>query len=734
MDVTCDRCKTRYEFDAALVSSRGTTVKCTSCEHQFRVFRPAGSGGLSGWTVRKADGSELRYLAMRELQSAISSAQVTEMDLLVPDDGSKPQRLGAIEELRSFFQAADPLEADTTRRQRIERAERQGRPVAPPVTPKIATTIITDDLDMLATNPALPRVAGSFQEAKSGATSLGFLAPLRPPPVKPPTQPSTPEPAPEAMFQGTNLEDDVNDALERVSLAIDESSPPRDSDHGKVGSGGPESSSPPESSVPPGQSIPPEKDGRRSSGPDGPGVRPSVLRRSSTADPRFSEYGRRASRPSFGRWTTGIVAVGIAGLLGVTALRKLGGEGKPVAASSVDNERVTLLMQEGDKLLLEGDIEGAKEQFAKASGAAELDARGARGLARVAILQADRVWLRSRLEGKDADDLAKTVERARAAVDAALKVNHDEALSAVLELDALRLQGKLGDARRHVSKIKGNDPGAGRALATLDLCEPEPSWDTVIERLRAAANTEKKLGQSQALLSYALARRGDVEAAKRELDKLTELAPEHPVLAALREYVGRAKPAAGASSAAPASSANAGDPLSALDFREALRRARAAQKRGNYDEAESMYEQALAKSPGNSEAQTGLAEVAHGRGDAAGAERRYRDMLKDNPHFVPGLVGIADLKWQRGDKGGAVELYRQVIQNAPGTAYADQAYLRIQEASGHGSGASGGASTSKPAGGKSPGKRGAKPEPKREPTPEPRPVSNPEIDTTDLPP
>ena len=109
-------------------------------------------------------------------------------------------------------------------------------------------------------------------------------------------------------------------------------------------------------------------------------------------------------------------------------------------------------------------------------------------------------------------------------------------------------------------------------------------------------------------------------------------------------------------------------------------------------------------------------------------------MLKDNPHFVPGLVGIADLKWQRGDKGGAVELYRQVIQNAPGTAYADQAYLRIQEASGHGSGASGGASTSKPAGGKSPAKRGAKPEPKREPTPAPRPVSNPEIDTTDLPP
>ena len=44
MDVRCSRCGTEYDFDDALVSERGTTVKCTNCGHQFKVY-PGGSGG-----------------------------------------------------------------------------------------------------------------------------------------------------------------------------------------------------------------------------------------------------------------------------------------------------------------------------------------------------------------------------------------------------------------------------------------------------------------------------------------------------------------------------------------------------------------------------------------------------------------------------------------------------------------------------------------------------------------
>ncbi|HZJ56082.1 MAG TPA: zinc-ribbon domain-containing protein [Myxococcaceae bacterium] len=37
MDVRCERCKTLYELDDARVSEAGTTVRCTTCSHVFRV-------------------------------------------------------------------------------------------------------------------------------------------------------------------------------------------------------------------------------------------------------------------------------------------------------------------------------------------------------------------------------------------------------------------------------------------------------------------------------------------------------------------------------------------------------------------------------------------------------------------------------------------------------------------------------------------------------------------------
>ncbi|MCA9624517.1 MAG: zinc-ribbon domain-containing protein, partial [Myxococcales bacterium] len=117
MDVTCPRCSTRYEFDEALVSSRGTTVRCTSCGHQFKVFRPQGSAEMDGWTVRTVDGRELRYDAMRKLQAAITNGEITREDVLIPRGGGEPRRLSRIEELQSFFEARE-LEEPTMRHRR----------------------------------------------------------------------------------------------------------------------------------------------------------------------------------------------------------------------------------------------------------------------------------------------------------------------------------------------------------------------------------------------------------------------------------------------------------------------------------------------------------------------------------------------------------------------------------------------------------------------------------------
>src|SRR5580698_6683301 len=104
MDVQCEHCKTEYEFDDALVSGRGTTVRCTNCGHQFKVRRAdAGESSNDQWLVQTGTGAQLTFLSLRELQRAILAKQVGRGDLL--RRGSGPARsLGTIAELDPFFE------------------------------------------------------------------------------------------------------------------------------------------------------------------------------------------------------------------------------------------------------------------------------------------------------------------------------------------------------------------------------------------------------------------------------------------------------------------------------------------------------------------------------------------------------------------------------------------------------------------------------------------------------
>jgi len=105
MDVTCEQCGTEYEFDDALVSEKGTTVKCTSCGHQFKVRRKDGGSLPERWLVRTLDGREFEFRALRELQGAIASHRITRDDVL-SRGSSRPRRLGSIAELDPFFGSA----------------------------------------------------------------------------------------------------------------------------------------------------------------------------------------------------------------------------------------------------------------------------------------------------------------------------------------------------------------------------------------------------------------------------------------------------------------------------------------------------------------------------------------------------------------------------------------------------------------------------------------------------
>jgi predicted Zn finger-like uncharacterized protein len=107
MDVRCERCQTEYDFDDALVSDRGTTVKCTNCGHQFKVFPAAGAARPEIWVVRSVSGGELTYTSLGDLQRAIAQGQVTPDDLLLPK-GLPPRPLRSIAELDPFFGSHRP--------------------------------------------------------------------------------------------------------------------------------------------------------------------------------------------------------------------------------------------------------------------------------------------------------------------------------------------------------------------------------------------------------------------------------------------------------------------------------------------------------------------------------------------------------------------------------------------------------------------------------------------------
>jgi predicted Zn finger-like uncharacterized protein len=115
MDVRCERCGTEYEFDDALVSDKGTTVKCMSCGHQFRVQRPSALKAPDKWLVRRPNGEELVFVSLRELQRAIAAHQVGKEDQLFRG-ALRARSLGSIPELQPFFErAGKPPQKSTSR-------------------------------------------------------------------------------------------------------------------------------------------------------------------------------------------------------------------------------------------------------------------------------------------------------------------------------------------------------------------------------------------------------------------------------------------------------------------------------------------------------------------------------------------------------------------------------------------------------------------------------------------
>jgi predicted Zn finger-like uncharacterized protein len=795
MDVRCGRCGTEYEFDDALISERGTTVKCTNCGYQFKVFPPhAGSGAPERWVVRTSAGRELVYTSLRDLQKGISQRQVGPEDML--SRGNQPPRpLGSIAELEPFLRSV-PIHAarqPSTLHGVAPPANVHAPSVNPgpsdiaPPTSSIGVGAPTSPYGAQAEarrlpssrpappgtlpGPALsiPRPAATPQAPPAGTTQrIGTnLAPSRPPPsnvsasrpaasapgaavmqrapspgpdFEPPTLPRNEPP----MFPPSEPE-----PAERVPV----SPPPKPESHAR-----PEPYSKPEAYAKPQPYSSPER--FEAPAPRAMTPTPSDMRESLRSYEEIPIESRDAAglpgRRARSRWIAAVVIVGVLLLFGLTVGRRYVARfAPPPSATPVQHAsdgRVVGMIDQANRLLEEGDLEGAKELLDKATGLAEKDPAVLAALARLEAVQTDVLWLKLRLlDPVDSSlvqsthkQLGRRVGRTREAVDRATSAAPTDQTVLRAKIDLMRMAGELADARKLVGPIGQNAslPENAYTLAALDLAEPSPVWSSVVDRLRTAAAAERDLGRARGTLIYALVRSGDVEQAKSELSKLESRSRVHPLLYELEGFVKRhvgardagvdsGKVATVDPSMLPVLDTRPGTPgeedrEAPGDFRNKLKAAGAALKRGELDRAEQLYNAVLAQQPGNTEALAGLGDVARHRKDPAAAEKMYDRVLKENPSYLPALIARADQKWDSGDKKGAITLYRRILEQAgPGSDYGQRAAARI--AQGEGSSSSG----SSP---------GGKSEP--EPTPPAAPAPSegktekkeePHIDTTDLP-
>ncbi|MFT3706110.1 MAG: zinc-ribbon domain-containing protein [Archangium sp.] len=154
MDVSCPRCQAEYELDDTRVTEDGVTVKCTSCQHVFRVKKkslvvtlpvrpgdpqpgaqpppPVGelppAPPLREWKLRQPNGNIYPCRDLTMLQKWIIEGKV-QRDDEISLTGETWKRLGNIPELASFFQVVD----DAAKARALDAIQKSPPSGSPPV-------------------------------------------------------------------------------------------------------------------------------------------------------------------------------------------------------------------------------------------------------------------------------------------------------------------------------------------------------------------------------------------------------------------------------------------------------------------------------------------------------------------------------------------------------------------------------------------------------------------------
>ena len=454
MEVRCSNCATEYEFDDALVSARGTSVKCTNCGHQFRVHPTTASPTVAEqWVVRDAQKHETVFTSLRDLQQAIVKGQLSPQHQL-SHGGQAFRPLEDIYELQTFFSAARQRPPGRPAPRTLLGVGRDGqtRPSAPPprkrgsdappdrVTPVSAIPAIHSATTLEPARSELSRAEELRSEtlrAEGGRNDLrsndlrsddlraesqrseGFRSEgLRGETLR--NEPSRGESLRSEGLRSEGLRsegqrsegqraDGLRAELRSEQLGRGESlrSVPRNEPWSLDSVARTATAQrPPPSPLPPSPSP---------SAYPSPPDRPSLAQLSqqviappahSSTMPWQNMHGLHSdadveplSRKGAGsRWIVAIVVLGGLALVGGTVGRQyLLGVTQPKPAVHKPDERVPALVDQARAALARGDFEGAHAQLAKASVLAEGDPRVAAELGRVEVARVELLWAQQQL-------------------------------------------------------------------------------------------------------------------------------------------------------------------------------------------------------------------------------------------------------------------------------------------------------------------------------------------------
>jgi predicted Zn finger-like uncharacterized protein len=687
MDVTCDRCGTEYEFEEALVSTRGTTVKCTHCGHLFKVYKPEApaepSAAKNPWTVRRADGSIHRLHSLADLTRLIEEGAFGREDELSRTSKAW-KRIGDIEELDVFFARAN---SPRVRPRRATGAPQLGTRKAPPAPPSEPAARGGDTVVGRLT-PAAPAPTLGSNPAPS-ATTPG-VAPA-------PVPPSTPPPSAASAIPAPSVAPGENGSSPR-KLPVD-----RASGRGSPQAGLPAATPPPPPIVNSPERVP-SSDPAGESGESEPTTvhNPVAQLRESLPD-AYDPF----ARPKSTGWVWALVIIATVLAFGTWLTWPMFENRHPANASKQDDPAIEFLARADSAFAThrEQRFEEALTDYTKALAFHENDPHVLSSISRVWGVWSQELATRAELLAKEtgaSPDLERRsqllalnkqardfAEQAKRYAENAARKNPGNEEAEVALADALRLTGNLVSARSELDRAQNNESSPSgetlRVAALLAIAEANGDLRKGLPFASQAVAQDPELIRARLLLARCLIADGDLTAARFQLAAVSTKDRSHPGVLALEQLAqtqsvgdtqlkvdaGTAKESVGDSPVA--SSRNDKDKdgdkdkdkdkdegnFDNLSHEAYIARGQKMLESGQVTNAKRMFEQALFIRPSSAEAHLGLGYVALEKGRTRLAVEHFQEAKKDGN--AEALIGLGEAYRRMNRPREALRAYQSYV-------------------------------------------------------------------------